>query len=115
MRKFLILLALIVMAFPVFAQDSTPEATPESTMQPATGGDPNTAYVRFAHFAPGAGALSLTFDQDATVFENVDYGTITDWMAFPAGDYNATVSASGSDNAQGSVQPAEINLAGQSF
>lgn len=110
MRKILILLVLLVAAFPVFAQDSTPEATPEATQQAVMDGDENTAYLRFANFAPGVGAVSLTFDQEATIFDNVDYGTITDWTAAPAGTYNVEASADG-----GNAQSSEIDFAGRSF
>ncbi|MBI5666514.1 MAG: fasciclin domain-containing protein [Chloroflexi bacterium] len=111
MRKVLILLTLLlVVAFPVMAQESTPEATAEATMQADTGGSAENAedmaFVRFANFAPDAGAVSLTLDDEATGFENVEFGSVSDWMAIPAGTYNASA---------GAAQAAELNLAANTF
>lgn len=112
MRKILILLVLLVAAFPVFAQDSTPEATAEATSQAgmnagSTDSAEDMAFVRFAHFAPNSGAVNLSLDEEATAFENVEFRTITDWIALPSGTYSASVGEG--------AQPVELSFAANSF
>lgn len=109
MRKILILLTLLlVAAFPVVAQESTPEATAEATTQAGMNGDmENMAFVRFAHFAPDAGAVSITLDDETTQFDNVEIRTITEWTAVPAGTHQVTVGDG--------VQPVEMDFPANSW
>jgi uncharacterized surface protein with fasciclin (FAS1) repeats len=58
----------------------TAEAQPQGT----------DAYVRFAHFSPGAGAVDVTFD-DQSAAQGVEYQTVSDFIAVPAGAHTAIV------------------------
>ncbi|HML24414.1 MAG TPA: DUF4397 domain-containing protein [Aggregatilinea sp.] len=58
----------------------TAEAQPQGT----------DAYVRFAHFSPDAGAVDVTFD-DQSAAQGVEYQTVSDFIAVPAGAHTAIV------------------------
>lgn len=90
-------------------QDSTPEGnmTPEGDDE--TGDDmgdetddefevvPDAGFVRFAHFAPGAGAVDLTTNGETSRVTGLEYPGISDWIALPPG--TATLALNGSDGA----------------
>lgn len=105
MRKWLIVFTLLLVVFPIAAQESTPETALSGGTDMRGEDMQNMAFVRFAHFAPDAGAVSLILSDDIPPSDSANFGTITDWMAVPAGTYQA---AAGSTTA-------ELGFAAQTF
>src|SRR5690554_3377637 len=95
----LIILAALALAVPIGAQTDEPTATEEP--QPAVPPE-NAAYVRFAHFAPDAGAVDILIGAQATGAQGVEYLTVGKWMAVPGGTHSVSV---------GEAEPTDVNLA----
>src|SRR5262245_13930255 len=102
MRKTLMFVVCVLMlAFPVLAQDATPSAAEEPV-----------AFIRFANFAPGA-SVDFFMDDQLTDVHALEYKAFSDWAALPAGSYTLSASTSGDEAAQG--QPADVDFAQEGF
>ena len=111
MRKFTLLITLLLAALmvtPVMAQEETPEPDPEATEEamdmPTMDGD---TFVRFAHFAPNAGAVDIYVNGDAGDLTEVEFGVVSGWIPVtPAEEtYDVDVVAAGT-----AIEDAVISL-----
>lgn len=55
----------------------------------------DAAFVRAAHFAPDAPAVSLFFNNQLSEIQGIEYTDVTDWVKIPAGTYAVSVVPSG--------------------
>lgn len=84
-----LLLLCAVMAFPAFAQESTPEATPETTAEPIL-----YARVRLGHYANGAPNVDVYFN-GARLMRDVPFGNMTNYLTVEAAVYEVLVVEAG--------------------
>jgi uncharacterized surface protein with fasciclin (FAS1) repeats len=96
-----------LVAAPSLAQDATQEAT----ASPHQVGVSDQAYVRVAHFSPETAAVNILLDGQTTPFTNVEYKTLTDWTAVPAGKHTVNVVSSDTTQAAADNNPLEVDLA----
>jgi len=85
------------------------DATQEATTAPEQAGD--QAYVRVAHFSPETAAVNILLDGQTTPFTNLEYKSITDWTAVPAGKHTVSVVPSDTTQSATDVNPIDIDLA----
>src|SRR5690349_11851452 len=96
-RVILVLLVLsvgLLVAAPSLAQDATQEAT--------VAGD--QAYIRVAHFSPETAAVNVLLDGQITPFTNLEYKSLTDWTAVPAGKHTINIVPSTAAGTDGNVE-----------
>jgi uncharacterized surface protein with fasciclin (FAS1) repeats len=93
-----------LLALPTLAQDNADQ-------QP---GD-DQAFIRVAHFSPETAAVDIQLDSTATDFIDIEYRTITDWIAVPAGQHSISVIPTGASADDSSFAPIEVDLAAGSW
>lgn len=107
MTLFFVLLfgSLLALIPGVLAQDGevTPEATPEAVDDTAT-------YLRFAHFAPNAGAVDVYINEELTEQTNLSYPSVTDWIAVDSGFYDVDVTLAGAALAEAVISVDEVGI-----
>lgn len=69
----------------------------------------DTAQLRVLHASPDAPAVDIWINDEITELTNVPFGTISEYMDVPAGDYNFKVFATGTDTDP--VIDADVTLA----
>lgn len=65
------------------------------------------AFIRAGHFGADAPAVDVYLDDEATSITALEFGTVTDWIAVPAGEYTVNVTTEG-----GTPDKAVISLEG---
>ncbi|MFB6171436.1 MAG: DUF4397 domain-containing protein, partial [Haloarculaceae archaeon] len=73
-----------------------PPAQQQTAQQAPTQASQDTAYLRLVHAAPGLAMVDISLDGQQ-VASGVDYGAVSGYQAVPAGTYNVTVTAAGTD------------------
>lgn len=58
---------------------------------PAAAQDEGTVRVRVAHFSPDTPAVDIYVDGRPSDIVDIEFGTITDWVELPAGEYTLSV------------------------
>ncbi|MBC8061329.1 MAG: DUF4397 domain-containing protein [Clostridiaceae bacterium] len=66
--------------------------------EPNTAQESGKACVRFIHLSPNAPAVDIKLTDGTTVFNNVAYKDITNYVNVPAGTYTFKVTPNGTDN-----------------
>jgi uncharacterized surface protein with fasciclin (FAS1) repeats len=92
------------LSFPTVAQDNA--NSPQSDEQ---------AYIRVAHFSPETSALDVYLDNEASNFTNLEYRTVTDWIAVPSGQHMINLAPSGSSVDDATSVPMEVDLVSNSW
>jgi hypothetical protein len=92
MRKLIICLLLLVVAIPVFAQES------------------DMAHMRVAHFSIDAGPVDVYVNGEA-VLTNMSYPDVSNWIAQPAGTYSVAVAPAETSLEEAVIGPLDIELA----
>jgi len=106
MRRVIFIICLLAasLSLPVLAQEGADQ------LQEA-----DQAFIRIAHFSPEMAAVDVVLNGEATDFTNVEYRTITDWVAVPAGQHTITLLPSGSTAEDSTFPPVEVDLAPDSW
>jgi uncharacterized surface protein with fasciclin (FAS1) repeats len=73
------------------------------------------AYIRVAHFSPETSALDVYLDNEASNFTNLEYRTVTDWIAVPSGQHMINLAPSGSSVDDATSAPIEVDLVSNSW
>lgn len=58
----------------------------------------DTSYLRVVHASPDAPAVDVRVENE-TVLSNVSFGAVSDYLALPAGTYNVSILANGTETA----------------
>lgn len=68
------------------------------------------AFIRVGHFGSDAPAVDVFLNGELTSVQNLEYGTVTDWLPVPAGTYTVAASVAGSpvDNAVMTLEEVEL-------
>jgi uncharacterized surface protein with fasciclin (FAS1) repeats len=107
MRSIIFTIIFLLGAFlslPAVAQDNA--NSPQSDEQ---------AYIRVAHFSPETSALDVYLDNEASNFTNLEYRTVTDWIAVPSGQHMINLAPSGSSVDDATSAPIEVDLVSNSW
>jgi uncharacterized surface protein with fasciclin (FAS1) repeats len=107
MRSIIFTIIFLLGAFlslPAVAQDNA--NSPQSDEQ---------AYIRVAHFSPETSALDVYLDNEASNFTNLEYRTVTDWIAVPSGQHMINLAPSGSSVDDATSVPMEVDLVSNSW
>lgn len=73
----------------------------------------NETAVRLAHLSPDAPAVDVTVNETgAVLFDDVEYGTATEYVTVPAGDYTLEVRAATDSNDGDIVQEIDVTVEG---
>jgi hypothetical protein len=122
-RVLLLVCALCLLVIPAFAQEATPEATPEMEMaggyaiNAPTDLDPagSLAFVRFAHTAADVGPVDIYVAEtpDAPVVANLAFGEVTEEVILPS-SAGLVARLAGSDAASEPTTQLDFELGGNS-
>jgi uncharacterized surface protein with fasciclin (FAS1) repeats len=99
-RVFIILSVLSILLFGIFP----------SLAQEATEAVEDQAYIRVAHFSPATTGVDVYLDNTTTDLTNLEYRTITDWIAVPVGTHNLSLVPNGSSASESGSAPIEVTL-----
>jgi hypothetical protein len=67
-------------------------------LEPPNGQNSEEACVRFIHLSPNAPNVDIKLPDGSTVFSNVGYKNISNYVCVPGGSYTFTVTPTGTDN-----------------
>src|SRR5437868_6294536 len=102
MRRVIFVVLILSLGLVVYAPSLAQDATQEATTVPNQAGD--QAYIRVAHFSPETAAVNILLDGQTTPFTDVEYKTITDWTAVPAGKHTVNLVPSTNAGTDGNVE-----------
>jgi len=108
MRRVIFVVLILSLGLVVHAPSLAQDATQEATTAPEQAGD--QAYVRVAHFSPETAAVNVLLDGQVTPFTNLEYKSITDWTAVPAGKHTVNLVPSTAAGTDGNVESNAIDI-----
>lgn len=89
----------VVLAVALVGSTVAYAATVESNSNADQHGDSqDTSYLRVVHASPDAPAVDVRVENQ-TVLANVSFGTVSDYLSLPAGTYNVSILANGTETA----------------
>jgi uncharacterized surface protein with fasciclin (FAS1) repeats len=107
MRTVILIIVVVLgalLSLPTFAQDNADPSQSDGQ-----------AYIRVAHFSPEIAALDVNLDAEASDFTNLEYRTITDWIAVPSGQHTINLVPTGLEASDATIAPVEVDLVPDSW
>jgi uncharacterized surface protein with fasciclin (FAS1) repeats len=101
MRKAILIILLLLSGLLVL-----PSAAQEAAEEAAA----NQAYIRLAHFSPQTAGVNVYLDEQPTDFQNVEYQTVSDWIAIPAGAHTISLVPSADSTGESGIAPVDVSL-----
>lgn len=77
---------------PLTTQTTIVNPAEQAANAPLAGG---TAFIRVGHFGGDAPAVDVYLNGEASAVTGLEFGTVTDWMAVPSGEYTVDVRVAG--------------------
>jgi uncharacterized surface protein with fasciclin (FAS1) repeats len=107
MRSIILIIVVVLgalLSLPTFAQDNADPSQSDGQ-----------AYIRVAHFSPEMAALDVNLDAEASDFTNLEYRTVTDWIAVPSGQHTINLVPTGLEASDATIAPVEVDLVPDSW
>ncbi|MDF2803994.1 MAG: hypothetical protein K0S61_3897 [Anaerocolumna sp.] len=84
--------------FNIAAIGTLPNISLYPIQKPTTAQNFGRPCVRFVHLSPNAPSVDIKLSSGSTVFQNISYKGITDYVCVPSGTYTFTISPTGTNN-----------------
>lgn len=86
---------------PPTGDEAAPEAEPVAE---------EMVHIRVAHFSPDTPAVDVYVNGELSAVQGLEFPSITEWIALPAGSYNLAVSPAGTSLDDAAIGPADFDL-----
>jgi uncharacterized surface protein with fasciclin (FAS1) repeats len=72
-------------------------------------------HIRVAHFSPDTPAVDVYVNGELSAIQGLEFPSITEWIALPAGSYNLAVSPAGTSYDDAAIGPADFDLPAEAW
>jgi hypothetical protein len=97
-------------AFPVFAQDATPEASPEMEMSSEMDMEVATAHIRVGHFSADAPTVTTFINGEPSGIQDLSFPDLSGWVEVPVGTYSIAVAPAGGTVDDAVIGPVDLTF-----
>jgi uncharacterized surface protein with fasciclin (FAS1) repeats len=77
--------------------------------------DEDLVHIRVAHFSPDTPAVDVYVNGELSAIQGLEFPSVTEWIALPAGSYNLAVSPAGTSYDDAAIGPADFNLPAEAW